>query len=205
MNCTKEQIELVIAECQAKSEPGESFRPILDCYYKRVLQFFQAKNTKPEDCDDLTQDVFVRVYRKIGGFRGESAFPTWLLAIAENRLRDYFRRQRRINQREQALSESFNEEHEQFAQDIVDLSLGSNPQERTLDEEFEKNYEDAVNSLPRQMRRCMLFCLQGYTYQQIADLMGLSRGAVSKHLSDARAKIAAYLRRIYGDSLPDEL
>ena len=193
MNCTKEQIKLVIAECQAVNEPGEKFRPIFDCYYGKVLGFFRSqRNLRPEDSEDLTQEVFLIVYRKIKLFGHKSSFTTWLWAIMRNHLVDYFRTQRPANQVGQALPESFNEEHEQLARDIVDLSLDSNPYQIAL-----KNIcREALNSLPSQMRSCTLLRLQEYTYQEIADELGLTRGAVSKHLHDARARIKAYLNGV---------
>lgn len=205
MNCTKEQIDLVIAKCQATNKPGENFRPIFECYYPIVLRFFQRQNLKTADCEDLTQDVFLRVYRHIGSFRGESAFATWLFVIARRRFLDYLHEQGLTQQVGLERPESENEDDEQLALDIVDLSLESNPHDMALDGEFKKIYREAVDSLPGQMRSCTWLRLQGHTYQIIADRLGLSRGAVSKHLYDARGKIKAYLKRRYGDSLPDEL
>jgi RNA polymerase sigma-70 factor, ECF subfamily len=206
MNCTKEQIESAIAERQAGNNPGEKFRPIFECYYERVIRYFKAQRIlKAADCEDLTQDVFLRVYRHIGGFRNEASFTTWVLTIARNRFFDYLREQRLTNQAGHAKPESFNEEHEQLARDIVDLSLESNPREMILEKEFTKIYREALNSLPGQMCSCLLLRLEGYTYQQIADRLELNRGTVSKHLYDARAKIKAYLKRRYGGSLPDDL
>lgn len=206
MNCTKEQIELAIAECQAGNDFDENFRTIFVCCYERVVRYFKAQRIKKAaDCEDLTQDVFLRVYRHIGSFRREASFETWLFAIARRRFLDYLREQRLTNQAGHAMPETFNEEHEQLARDIVDLSLGSNPGEMILDDEFKKIYLEALNSLPGQMRKCMWLCLEGHTYQQIADLLGLNRGTVSKHLYDARERIKAYVKRRYEDSSPDEL
>jgi len=209
MNCTNEQINLAIAKCQAVTEPGENFRPIFDCYYQKVLRYFKAQNNvRAEDCEDLTQEVFLLVYKNIKQFRKDAAFTTWLRPIMRNHLVDYLRKQGLTKQTKHAMPislESFNEEHEQLALDIVELSLRSNPHEMNLDDEFKKICRDAINSLPGQMRSCTWLRLQGHTYKKIADHLGLSRGAVSKHLHDARAKIKVYLKRRYGDSLPDEL
>ena len=204
MNCTLEQITLAVAECQAGNNFDENFRTIFVCCYGKVLRFFQKHNLRAADCEDLTQEVFLRVYRNITHVRNPAAFMAWLWMIVRRVFFDYLAEHRLTNAMFLSL-ESFNEEDEQFALDVADLSLESNPQEMVLDDEFEKIYWEAVNSLPGQMRNCTWHYLQGCTYQQIADLMGLSRGAVSKHLFDARAKIKAYLKRRYGGSLPDEL
>ena len=202
MNCTKERIESVIAECQAVDEPDEEFRPIFECYYGWVLGFLRSRTSlQPEDCEDLTQEVFLIVSRKIKLFGHRSSFKTWLWAIMNHHLSDYFRNQRRTNQARHALPESFNEEHEQLARDIVDLSSESNPHERALDHEFEQIFREAVNSLPPKMRNCMLLRLQGYTYEEIARLTQIDRGTVSKHLYDARGKIKDYLKRRFEGEL----
>lgn len=201
MNCTKEELKLVIAECQAVNEPDEEFRPIFECYYGRVLGFFRSKNLRPEDCEELTQEVFLIVSRKIKLFGHRSSFTTWLWAVMNHHLIDHFRKQRRTNQVRHALPEDFNEEHEQLARDIVDLSLKSNPHERAVDHEFEQIFREAINSLPPKMRNCMLLRLQGYTYEEIARLTEIDRGTVSKHLYDARTKIKDYLKRRFEGKL----
>jgi RNA polymerase sigma-70 factor, ECF subfamily len=207
MNCTKEQIDLVIAKCQAVDEPGENFRPLFECYHARVLRYFRAQNNvRAEDCEDLTQEVFLLVYRNIKGFRKDAAFMTWLRPIMRNHLVDYLRKNGLTKQTKHAPPvslESFNDEHDQLALDIVDLR--SNPHEMDLDDELKEICREAINSLPGQMRSCTWLRLQGHTYQKIADRMGLSRGAVSKHLHDARAKIKVFMKQRYGNSLPDEL
>ena len=210
MNCTLEEITLAVTQCQAGYNIDENFRTIFDCNYGMVFGFLKKqKGLKAEDCEELTQEVFLRVYKNLKDFRHESELATWLWRIMYRVFLDYLRRQRLTNQVGHAIPvtlENFNEEHEQLAMDIVDLSLGSNPEKMTLDQEFKRFCREALNSLPDRMRRCMLFCLQGYTHQQIADLLGLSnRGTVSKQIFDARAKIRAYLKQRYGDSFPDEL
>jgi RNA polymerase sigma-70 factor (ECF subfamily) len=209
MNCTKEQIDLTLAKCQAANTPGENFRPIFDCYYPMVLRYFKAQNNvRPEDCEDLTQEVFVLVYNNVKDFRRDAAFTTWLRRIMTNHLVDYLRKNGLTKDAKHAPPvslDSFYEDGDQLALDVVELSLDSNPQEMALDGEFKTIYWEALNSLPPQMRSCILLRLQEHTYQEIADQLRLTSGAVSKHLHDGRLRIQTYLKRRYAGLLPGKL
>lgn len=199
MTFTQEQITVAITQCQAGSDFDRHFLTIHDCYYRQILGFFRGRQDLTEaDCEELTQEVLIHVYRNIERFRHESRFGTWLWAINMNVLRDHWRKQGaafRSGNANTVSIESFNEETEQLALEIADLA--PNALDRLVDGELLTNLREAINSLPRQMRNCMRHRVQGRTYQEIADLMGLDRGAVSKHLFDARDRIKTYLKERY--------
>ena len=75
---------------------AEAFDPLVRQHEARVFNLAYRMLNNYEEANDLTQDVFIQVFRKIRGFRGESRFDTWVYAIALNMCRNRFRRLRRI-------------------------------------------------------------------------------------------------------------
>ena len=77
-----------------KSNPTEAIEDILDTYGNDVKKFIYTYLKNEADTDDVTQDVFVTVYLKIGTFKGDSSLKTWIYSIAANMCKDYIRRHR---------------------------------------------------------------------------------------------------------------
>src|SRR6478736_2127771 len=78
------EVERCIAKLQLGVETEENFRLIYTHYYRLVYSFFFRQRITDARCHDLTQEVFLRVYRGIGTFRGEAHFETWLRSISRN-------------------------------------------------------------------------------------------------------------------------
>ncbi|MFS0877348.1 RNA polymerase sigma factor [Solibacillus isronensis] len=77
-----------------KSNPTEAIEDIMDTYGNDVKKFIYTYLKNEADTDDVTQDVFVTVYLKIGTFKGDSSLKTWIYSIAANMCKDYIRRHR---------------------------------------------------------------------------------------------------------------
>lgn len=77
-----------------KSNPIEAIEDIMDTYGNDVKKFIYTYLKNEADTDDVTQDVFVTVYLKIGTFKGDSSLKTWIYSIAANMCKDYIRRHR---------------------------------------------------------------------------------------------------------------
>lgn len=119
--------------------------------------------------EELTQDVFVRAWRKIGSFRGGSRFSTWLYRLAANLVLDALRRRGRERGRTADLG----------AADLV-ATLGAESESRL-------DLERALAGLPERARTALvLHAIEGYRYREVADLMGIALGTVKAHISQAR-------------------
>ena len=133
----------------------------------------------PEAADELTQDVFVRVWQKLATFRGESAFATWLHRLAVNEvlqtLRSAGRRERRVT----IMSEP----------PETPIHGGAGP-EATMD------LEDAIAGLPEGCRTVfVLHDVEGLRHEEIASLTGTAVGTSKAHLFRARRLLRAALDR----------
>lgn len=134
--------------------------------------------TGGQDTDELTQDVFVRVWQKLGSFRGDSAFATWLHRLAVNVVIERFRsdllRRQRLHDGE-GIFET--------------LSAPHRPRDVSLD------FEAALERLPDGAREIfVLHDVEGYTHREIADLLGISSGTSKAQLHRARMILRKHLR-----------
>jgi RNA polymerase sigma-70 factor (ECF subfamily) len=151
-------------------------------HYRQVYAVCLGMMRNPTDAEDLTQDVFVHLVRKIGSFRGESRFSTWLHRLTVNLVLMHMRRPMR---REQTNSDYDNVQpmvprlKERVPVQIVDrIAL-----------------QLAVGQLPRGCRTVfVLFAIAGYKHDEIAKLLGCSEGTSKSQLHRARVKLKRILR-----------
>jgi RNA polymerase sigma-70 factor, ECF subfamily len=130
------------------------------------------------DADELTQDVFVRVWQKLGSFRGESAFSTWLHRLAVNVVIERFRQETTRRQRMHDGEEIFE----------------TLPAPRRSDDAG-MDFEAAIASLPDGARRVfVLHDVEGYKHHEIGALLEISTGTSKAQLHRARMMLRRYLK-----------
>ena len=131
--------------------------------------------------EDLTQEVFLQVHRKLGSFRGESAFPTWLHRVAVNTVLMHLRR--KCNLLEEPMSEEATEGRARQSGEEVELNLDRIHLERS------------IAALPPGYRSVfVLHDVEGYDHQEIADLVGCTSGTSKSQLHKARLRLRELLR-----------
>lgn len=138
-----------------------------------------TKNTT--EAEDLTQEIFVHLLRKIGSFRGESQFSTWLYRVTTNHVLMYFRRSSRRRERIPCLSEDC------AAQAKPNVSFGPQLLDRIA-------IDAALAKLPSGSRSVFLkFDMEGYKHEEIAGILGCSVGNSKSQLHKARRKLRKLL------------
>ena len=185
----------LIEEIQAGIGVEENSGKLFKRFRGRVVSFFRNKGFSHEESSDLTQDVFLRVFKGIASFRHESRFEKWLWEIANHVYFNEIRR-RRTEKRygfEQSLDATVEgEEGAGPGPTIVDPE--PNPEEEVVRGEQLGRLRAALEELPVQMRRCCLLrYAQGLKYQEIADVMKISIETVKAHLHQARKRLTALL------------
>ena len=131
----------------------------------------------PEAADELTQDVFVRAWQKLGSFRGESSFGTWLHRLAVNVIIERFRTE---TTRRQRLHDG---------EEIFDTLSGPT---RTPD--LSMDFEAALEKLPDGAREIfVLHDVEGYKHHEIGSLLGISAGTSKAQLHRARMILRRHL------------
>jgi RNA polymerase sigma factor (sigma-70 family) len=191
----------LIEQIQKGIRVEENFEKLFRRFRPSVQSFFVRKGFSAEDSRDLTQDVFLRVFKGIDTFRRESRFERWLWEIATH---VYFNevRRRRTEKRdgmEQSLDTPM-ENDDGLSPSPGLPSPGPNPEEQVIQHQQIVIFRAALQELPAQMRRCCLLRYeQGLKYQEIAILMKISIETVKAHLHQARKRLAARLSGPPGD------
>jgi RNA polymerase sigma-70 factor (ECF subfamily) len=165
-------------DCVERAAGGDvrAFEQLYLTHLPRVHSLVR-RMTGGRDADELTQDVFVRVWQKLGTFRGDSAFATWLHRLAVNVVIERFRadtvRRQRLHDGE-AIFET--------------LSAPPRPRDASLD------FEAALEKLPEGAREIfVLHDVEGYKHREIGALLGISPGTSKAQLHRARMMLRRHL------------
>lgn len=195
-----------VAAWHAGDDPDGAFHKIYDHYYRPVWRFFRRRGFPRQQCGDLTQDTFLRVYQGMDGFRGEARFETWLFRIAMNTYRKSLRYQSadKRSGNEVPLEEPEGgirgEVETADAPDLPTASAPGEPLDDLLERERRGALRTAMADLPDQMRRCaVLRIYQGLAYREIAVVMQVSIETVKAHLFQARKRLTAALAQHFED------
>ena len=141
----------------------------------------------PQEAEDMTQEVYVRAWRGLDGFRADSRFTTWLYRIAVNTC---------LNRR-RSLRSDLHVIDRDDALDGIELSRvvsGVDPDALVTRKDLAEALWDAVDALsPKYRTAIALFYQEGLSYDEIADLLSIPLGTVKSHLSRARRALASAL------------
>ena len=167
---------------QAAAGSREAFDELVRRYRRPVYNLVRALTSGDGDAEDLVQDVFVRAFRAIDGFRGDSAFKSWLYRIAVNVVHTHLQRRR--------ARESMSGGR------LVDAPLGDLPDGDDLEAAVLRRQaiERALASLPEQLRvLVVLRDVHGLKYDEIAKIVKSPRGTVESRLFRARQQLRPML------------
>lgn len=181
----------IIEEIQAGIRVEENSEKIYRHFRPRIRSFFLKKGFSSQESDDLTQDVFLRVFKSIDTFRRESRFERWLWEITGNIYSNEIRRQKteKRDAREQSLDAAM-ETEEGTGPALAIPAAGPSPEEEVVQSERSKALHTVLQELPDQMRRCCILRYErGLKYKEIATVMGISIETVKAHLHQARKRL----------------
>ncbi|HEY0510300.1 MAG TPA: sigma-70 family RNA polymerase sigma factor [Thermoanaerobaculia bacterium] len=185
----------LVEEIQQGIRVEENFEELFRRFRPSVHSYFFRKRFTTEESKDLTQDVFLRVFKSIDSFRRESRFERWLWEIVTNIYFNEIRKRKTEKRRgfEQSLdAPGQGEEGPSPAMEIP--ADEPSPEEYILLAERLGTLRTALHELPDQMRRCCLLRYeQGLKYQEIAVVMKISIETVKAHLHQARKRLIAQL------------
>jgi RNA polymerase sigma-70 factor (ECF subfamily) len=183
----------------AKARAGEAdaFRALVVRYQRKVYAVALGIVRDPDLAWDVAQEAFVRVHRSLADFEGKSAFSTWLFRIATHLAIDSVRRERAS--RKDDLDDVSEADVAEAGEGILATSLGNDPRENVLRRELAGKIQDALAALPEKHRTILVLReVEGLSYEELAERLGIHKGTVMSRLFHARKKMQAALRRYAG-------
>lgn len=176
---------------KAKSGEPYAFEALMKRFEKFVYTtvFFEVRNS--EDAYDISQEVFIKVYRSLDSFRGDSAFSSWLYRICKNAAFDFLRK----DSKNKTLSISaLKLDEEEADYDIPDDNTENNPEKAYEKTEDRKRVQKAIDELSEEHREVIVLReIDGYSYDEIARILGLEQGTVKSRIARAREALRKLL------------
>jgi RNA polymerase sigma-70 factor, ECF subfamily len=167
------------------------FNRLVDRYQRPIYNLAYRFSGNTDDAGDLTQEIFIHLYRKLGSFRGESTFSTWFYRLAVNYCKDW------LNKKSRRINTSATLEIIESA--TPDSSDGPGQTYEKL--ETQETVHRAISQLPKNQKLVVvLHDIQGYDYETIAKIIEAPVGTVKSRLARGRQKLAEKLVS-YGNEL----
>lgn len=184
-----------------KEGDQSAFERLVERFQHRVYRLALRISRNPQDAEEITQDVFLTIYQKIGTFEARAAFGTWLYRIATNAALMKIRSRRAQNELaiEDYLPQFTEEGHHRFP--VADW--GDDPEHHLLDQEGREALENAISAVPADYQVPLLLRdAEGLSNAEAAEVLGLSVLAVKARLHRARlalrGQLAGYFRERQG-------
>jgi RNA polymerase sigma-70 factor (ECF subfamily) len=173
-----------------KKGDTEAFDQLVRNYEKKVYNTALRYCKNPDDAFDISQDVFLRVYRYIYDFKGESTFSTWIYRITVNLCTDYIRK----GQNNKTIPLYAGDEDDEYELPLPDDA--PTPEERYETKEKIEYLKKAIDSLPDDHREIIVMRdINGLQYEEIARALEINIGTVKSRISRARDKLKSILEQ----------
>lgn len=184
---------------RAQRGDKEAFGLLVSKYQRKLGRLLSRLIRDPAEVEDVAQEAFIKAYRALPSFRGESAFYTWLYRIGINTAKNFLVSQGR---RAPTATEFDSEEAESF--DEGDQLRDINTPERMLQSrQIGETVNSAMEMLPDELRTAIVLReIEGLSYEEIASIMDCPIGTVRSRIFRAREAIAEKLRPLL-DTAPD--
>lgn len=183
---------------RAKRGDVRAFEMLVVKYQRRIERLISRMVRDDALVEDVAQETFIRAYRALPQFRGESAFYTWLYRIAVNTAKKLLVERRR----DPVVGESTlvsQDEGEETSRVENELSDGETPEAVLASKEIAATVNAAIDALSEDLRQAIVLReIEGLSYEEIADVMNCPIGTVRSRIFRARESIASRLRPLLG-------
>ena len=183
---------LLDAELVKRVQAGDTaaFDILVQKYQHKVVNLVGRFVSDQAECYDITQDAFIKAYRAIGNFRGDSQFYTWLYRIAANTAKNYLASRAR-----KSPNYTVDVDDAEHFEGESGLKEYATPENLLLTEEIKKTVFAAIESLPDDLKSAIsLREIEGLSYEEIAEVMDCPIGTVRSRIFRARDVIDKELR-----------
>lgn len=178
----------------------QAFGLLVSKYQRKLHRLLSRLIRDPAEVEDVAQETFIKAYRALGSFRGESAFYTWLYRIGVNTAKNYLVAQGR----RAPTSTNFDSSEAEVFDEGDQLRDINTPERLLMTRQIADTVDEAMADLPEELRTAIqLRELEGLSYEEIAGIMGCPIGTVRSRIFRAREAIAEHLRPLL-DTTPDK-
>ncbi|HEX8737849.1 MAG TPA: RNA polymerase sigma factor [Pyrinomonadaceae bacterium] len=175
--------DLILAQSAAKGDM-KAFEEIYNRHHRRVYSLCLRMLQNTAEAEDLTQEVFIQLYRKIGSFRGDSAFTTWLHRLTVNQVLMHFRKR----------TVKFEKTTEEGETPVQIVPGTENSGKMPIVDKIA--LENAIAQLPTGYKNVfVLHDVEGYEHEEVAKILGCSVGTSKSQLHKARLKMRKLLQK----------
>jgi RNA polymerase sigma-70 factor (ECF subfamily) len=162
-----------------------AFNALVLKYQRRIVKLVSRYIRDPEEAMDVSQEVFIRAYKAIGGFRGDSAFYTWLYRIAVNAAKNAIGSATR-----NPVEGGMDVDDPEISEVRLKMTDVSSPERLLYTDELKRTINAAIDDLPSELRRAIVLReLEGMSYEEIAQAMDCPVGTVRSRIFRARDAI----------------
>jgi RNA polymerase sigma-70 factor (ECF subfamily) len=175
--------DLILTQSAAKGDM-KAFEEIYNRHHRRVYSLCLRMLQNTAEAEDLTQEVFIQLYRKIGSFRGDSAFTTWLHRLTVNQVLMHFRKR----------TVKFEKTTEEGETPVQIVPGTENSGKMPIVDKIA--LENAIAQLPTGYKNVfVLHDVEGYEHEEVAKILGCSVGTSKSQLHKARLKMRKLLQK----------
>ena len=176
---------------RAQNGDQRAFELLVVKYQRRIARLLSRMIRDPAEIEDVTQEAFIKAYRALPAFRGESAFYTWLYRIAINTAKNYLA----TLGRRPVLSSEYEDEDGYTLDAVAQVADDHTPESELSNKQIVSTVNEAVDALPNDLREAItLREMDGLSYEEIAVAMECPIGTVRSRIFRAREAIAHRLR-----------
>lgn len=172
---------------RAQKGDAEAFEELMAAQESRMYAIALRMMGNREDAQDCAQEAMVRIYRAMGSFKGQSSLATWIYRITMNTCLDELRRRkvRKVTSLDTLVESGWSP-----------TDKGETPEEYGLRSEKQTVLNDAIQSLPDDMRAAIVLRdIKGYTYDEIADILNANVGTIKSRISRGRERLREILSK----------
>lgn len=184
---------------RAQQQDESAFDQIVELYADKLYNYIVRMLGNSQDAEDVLQEVFLRAYQGLPQFDGRASLSTWLFRIATNLCIDHYRAQERRVKTVSIYRECADDSEDKNEEWEFPDTQTPDPMQAVLDKELQEVIERAVQELSPKLKTILLmYDVEGLSYEEIAQALGIKMGTVKSRLhlarTEIRKKVSAYLR-----------
>jgi RNA polymerase sigma-70 factor (ECF subfamily) len=195
----------VVAQLVRRCAQGDAtaWEEIVQRFHRRIYNICYRFAGSADDAQDLTQEVFIKVYKTVSSFDGEKAsFNTWVTTVTRNLLVDHFRKTRNDRATDSIDAAQGADEDGPTLADRLASDGSENPQRHVESRERREMVQRALQQISPDLREAVILRdLQDMDYREIAQVLKVPEGTVKSRINRGRAELARLLQRTYKQAL----